>query len=54
MLRQVFVIQKNDIVYQRMYANALSIKELDDLLFKIKRIQDSKIHVKTSIGGAKW
>jgi len=37
MLRQVFVIQKDDIVYQRMYANALSINELDDLLFKIKR-----------------
>jgi len=42
MLRQVFVIHKNDIVFQRLYANALTIEELDDLLFKIKRDAKNK------------
>ena len=37
MLRQVVVIRKDDIIYERMYANALSRGELEDLRFKIKK-----------------
>ncbi len=36
MLRQVFVIKGDDIIYQRIFANALNRNEVEDLRFKIK------------------
>ena len=37
MLRQVCVIKKDDIIYERLYANALKKGEIEDLRFKIKK-----------------
>ncbi|MFX1339020.1 MAG: ADP-ribosylation factor-like protein [Promethearchaeota archaeon] len=37
MLRQVIVIKKDDIIYERLYANALKRGEIEDLRFKIKK-----------------
>lgn len=37
MLRQVIVIKKDDIIYERLYANALKKGEIEDLRFKIKK-----------------
>ena len=36
MLRQVFVIKGDDIIYQRIFGNALNRNEVEDLRFKIK------------------
>ena len=36
MLRQVFVIKGDDIIYQRIFGNALNKYEVEDLRFKIK------------------
>ncbi|MFX1311871.1 MAG: ADP-ribosylation factor-like protein [Promethearchaeota archaeon] len=35
MLRQVFVLKRNEIIYQRVYANALNTSEVDDISFRI-------------------
>ncbi len=43
MLRQVFIIQKDDIIYQRIYGKALSADEVIDLRFKIKLDAKKKI-----------
>ncbi len=43
MLRQVFIIQKDDIIYQRIYGKALSTDEIKDLRFKIKLDAKKKI-----------
>ena len=37
MLRQVFIVKGNDVIYKRTYANALSNSEVEDLSFKLKR-----------------
>jgi small GTP-binding protein len=37
LLRQVIVIKKDDIIYERLYANALKKGEIEDLRFKIKK-----------------
>jgi len=37
MLRQVFVLQGNDIIYRRVYGNALNSSEIEDISFKIIR-----------------
>ena len=35
MLRQVYVLKGNDIIYKRTYGNALRDSEIEDLSFKI-------------------
>ena len=37
MLRQVVILKKDDIMYERFYANALKKGEIEDLRFKIKK-----------------
>lgn len=37
MLRQVFIVKGNDVLYKRTYGNALSDSEVEDLSFKLKR-----------------
>jgi Arf/Sar family protein len=44
MLRQVYVLKGNDIIYKRIYGNALSNSEVEDLSFRILK------EVKTSLG----
>jgi hypothetical protein len=35
MLRQVYVLKDNDVIYKRSYGNALNNSEVEDLSFKI-------------------
>ncbi|MFX0027952.1 MAG: ADP-ribosylation factor-like protein [Candidatus Hermodarchaeota archaeon] len=44
MLRQVYVLKENDVIYKRAYGNALSNSEVEDLSFRILK------EVKTSLG----
>ncbi|MBY9007703.1 MAG: GTP-binding protein [Candidatus Lokiarchaeota archaeon] len=49
MLRQIFVIKKNNIIYRRTFGNALSDSEVEDLSFKIwniakKRLEQTSSH----------
>ena len=44
MLRQVYVLKGNDVIYKRSYGNALSNSEVEDLSFRILK------EVKTSLG----
>ena len=43
MLRQIFVIKKNNIIYRRTFGNALSDSEVEDLSFKIWNIAKKKL-----------
>ena len=47
MLRQVFVIKKDDIIYQRTFAYALENEEVENLRFKIK--QDAMKKLRKSV-----
>lgn len=44
MLRQVYVLKANDVIYKRSYGNALNNSEVEDISFKILK------EVKTSLG----
>lgn len=48
MLRQVFVIEKDETIYYRAYGNALSKQEVEDLRFKIR--QDVKRKTERAVG----
>ena len=48
MLRQVFVLKGNEIIYKRFYGNALSDSEIEDLSFKI--INEAKRALGRTIG----
>jgi len=37
MLRQVYVLKKDDMIYQRTFANALNISEIEDISFRLKQ-----------------
>ena len=36
MLRQVFIVKRNEVIYNRMFGNALTNSEMEDLSFKIQ------------------
>ncbi|MBN1215602.1 MAG: GTP-binding protein [Candidatus Lokiarchaeota archaeon] len=48
MLRQIFVIKKNEIIYRRSFGNALTDSEVEDLSFKIWNIAKKKLEKTTN------
>ncbi|MBN1800091.1 MAG: GTP-binding protein [Candidatus Lokiarchaeota archaeon] len=43
MLRQVFIVYKNEVIYKRTYGNALSTSEIEDVSFKIQAETKKKL-----------
>lgn len=48
MLRQVFILKEDDVIYQRQFANALTLREIQDMRFRIQ--SDARRKMGGSVG----